>query len=205
MVLGLAALAMIVAATQAYAVPVRFDNPPGAGHYQWPTTLGDETHWLDITQPPSSQPAPINDPIAFKQQHGSSDSRVVTAGAEVEWGGLWGMFLTDIGEGTLIPSGLPWNHYGYIYYAGDYWELPADQPAWIGLRFDPGDGLHYGWVNVVRDPDGTDPYALEALAWGYETEVGVPIAAGIPEPGSLAVLAVGVAALASRRRRRSTQ
>jgi len=204
-----AALAAIVAfavATAADAAPIRFDNPPHGepGHYEWPTTMGDETHWLDVTQPAGSQPAAPEDPIALKQQHISSDSRVRRAGdgnAEVEWGGLWGMFLTDVGEGTLIPSGLSWSHYGYIYYTGDYWELPAGQPAWIGMRFDPGDGLHYGWINVVRDPDGTDPYALDALAWGYETEPGVPIPAGIPEPGSLALLAFGAAAALRKRRR----
>jgi len=209
MVGTLVAAGIIIAATQAYAGPIRFDNPPQGdpGHYEWPTTIGDETHWLDVTQPAASQPAAPDDPIALKQQKTSSDSRVRGApgGAEVEWGGLWGMFLTDVGEGTPIPSGLSWNQYGYIYYTGGYWELPAGQPAFIGMRFDPGDGLHYGWVGVVRDPDGTDPYALDAFAWGYETEVGMPIAAGAPEPSTLAALTVGAVAVLGRRRRRPAE
>ena len=207
---ALAAIVAVAVPTQVEASPIRFDNPPHGepGYYEWPTTMGDETHWLDITQPASAQPAPVGDRISFKQQHAASDSRIVTDGtplprdAEVEWGGLWGMFLTDVGEGTLIPSGLSWSGYGYIYYDGDYWELEAGVPAWSGLRFDPGDGWHYGWVEVVRDPDGTDPYALEALAWGYETEPGVPIPAGIPEPGSLALLALAAVAATTRRRQR---
>lgn len=45
---------------------------------------------------------------------------------------------------------------------------------------------------------------LDAFAWGYETDPDVPIAAGIPEPGTLAALALGAAAaLAGRRRVRS--
>jgi len=204
-VLAVAGVAIMVCGTQANADPVRFDNPPGAGHYEWPPPLDDQTHWLDVTQPAGSQPALPENPIALQQQWISSDSRVrgETGGAEVEIGGLWGLFLTDVGEGTPIPSGLSWSQSGYIYYTGDYWELPAGQPAYIGMRFDPGDGLHYGWINVVRDPDATNPYALDALAWGYETEAGVPIPAGaVPEPGSLALLAFGAGAALRRRRQR---
>ncbi len=194
---ALAAAAVIAAGTQAYASPVRFDNPPGAEHYGWPTTQGDETHWLDLMEPAESQPAPINDLTALKQQKTSSKSSLVGApgGVEVEEGGMWGMFLVGVDAGTLIPSGLAWDNAASIYYSGYGSELPEGQATYIGARLNLGDGFHYGWIGVVRD--GWD---LDTFAWGYETEVGVPIEAGVPEPGSLALLALGACAALRRRR-----
>jgi hypothetical protein len=65
----------------------------------------------------------------------------------------------------------------------------------MGVRFNDVDGYHYGWISVVRN--GLD---LDAFAWGYETEPGVPIIAGIPAPGTLAALAFG--AVVTRRARK---
>jgi hypothetical protein len=53
------------------------------------------------------------------------------------------------------------------------------EPLYIGVEFDPGDGWHYGWIGVTRS--GLD---LDVSGWAYETEAGVPIAAGagVPNP-----------------------
>ncbi|MCP4246319.1 MAG: PEP-CTERM sorting domain-containing protein [bacterium] len=204
MALGLAALAMMVVATNARAAAIRFDNPAhGApGHYEWPTTIGDQTHWLEVTLPATSQPGLIDSLTGLQQKKASGDSRVqgVFGGAEVELGGMANFFAVGVDAGVLIPSGLAWGQTGYINFAGLEAEGPPEgQPTYIGMRFDPGDGTHYGWVGGVRN--GWD---FEAFAWGYETDVGTPIPAGAPEPGALAMLAVGAAAVLKRRRRHAS-
>jgi hypothetical protein len=73
--------------------------------------------------------------------------------------------------------------------------FPSGVARYMGVRFNDVDGYHYGWISVVRN--GLD---LDAFAWGYETEPGVPIIAGIPAPGTLAALAFG--AVVTRRARK---
>lgn len=200
MVLGLAALAIMVTATHAHATPIRFDNPVGGGHFNW------QGEWLDLTLPAASQPGVQGDLDALLQSAaGDPDPEVwgdpATTSVKVQAGGSGDFFLVGVDEGVMIPSGAAWKNLAYMFYPGYGTQLPIDEPTYLGVQFDLGSGLQYGWIGVEMD----DQYALDPFAWGYETEVGVPIPAGIPEPGSLAALAVGVAALASRRRRRSAE
>jgi len=60
--------------------------------------------------------------------------------------------------------------------------------------------FHWAWaeLNVTSD------YDVEVVAFGYETEPDTPIQAGVPEPNSLASLALGAAALLPARRRKRT-
>ena len=95
-----------------------------------------------------------------------------------------------------MASGLPRATLGCVYFEGGYTNLPEGVEPYLGIRFDLGGGYQHSWLGVVH----TGP-ELDAFAWGYETEVGVPIPAGVPEPGTLAALAVGAAALLGRRRR----
>jgi len=199
MLLGLAALAMVVTATPGYAAPVRFDNPE-AGHFEW---FGGEPEGfvLNVTLPASSQPGTLYDPGAFLQDNGADWTQVAGGtGGDLQVGGTPAVFLVGVNAGEPIPSGFAWDPMGYTNYPGyeDQTQLVYDEPTYLGVRFDPGDGTHYGWIGVVW---ASADLTLDAFAWGYETEVGVPIEAGIPEPGSLVMLAVGAAALASRRRR----
>jgi len=207
---AIGAAAAIAAGTQAYASPVRFDNPPGPGHFDWyhETTATFSVCDLNVVldaalQPPcgDSQAVPIGPttlrhvvdpiyPISWLQ------GQPTATGLQTQ---AIGNIAVGVDAGTLIPSGPafrvgPWvdgTLYGYPPL------LPEGLATHLGTRMTLPDGLHYGWIEVVRTGD-----ALDALAWGYETEPGVPIAAGVPEPGSLALLAFGAAGLASRRRRR---
>ena len=179
---ALAAAGAIGAGTQAYAVPVRFENPPHgeAGHFHWPVP-GSAEQWLDMLLPADEQPGAYG-PSSLKQwlwsYMGPYDTGEVRGGrsdwAHVQGSDTYGYFqLVGVGAGESIPSGLPWRFSGYTYhyYYGSL--LSEGVPTYLGVRFDVGEGNQYGWIGVVRT--GSE---LETFAWGFETNPGVAIAAG---------------------------
>lgn len=192
---ALAAAAAIAAGTSAYAAPIRFDNPAGAGHFDWAEAPGLRNA-LDMVLPAESQPGgdlgPQSSILQVISNYGYSYvGRGGAAGVETD--GAY--YLLGHASGTLIPSGSPWLNYGYNvgYYGGTF--IAEGTPTYLGVRFDLGSGYQYGWIGVERS--GT---ALDAFAWGYETEPGVGIPAGAPEPGTLALLAMGAVGVLRRRR-----
>lgn len=205
---ALAAAAAIAAGTQAYAMPVRFDNPAGPGHFDWiPEIIGfPSSSTLDITRPANDQPYEgvlQQGPGLLRQQDFNPSPGTVGAllgyggDVNVEFGyqGVY-RFVEGLPSGTLIPSGRPWYFRAYtdISYFGLPGLIPEGVETYVGVKFQQF-GTYYGWIGVVRT--GT---FLDAFAWGYETDAGTPVAAGAPEPGTLALLAFGAAA--TRRRRR---
>ena len=70
----------------------------------------------------------------------------------------------------------------------------------IGVEFAAADGLHYGYLDIAAGPG----YAgITFYGWAYETQSGVPIAAGaVPEPSIAVFLTIALAALSSRRPKR---
>ena len=197
---ALAAAGAIAAGTQAYGAPVRFDNPPGPGHFVWgqsPASIID----LDIALDAALQPGDIQvTPTRFRHNvEANTNGYVVNlAGSNLQVGGFGNLFLVGVNSGQLIPSGASFANVGNSYYPGYGSELPNGSPTYLGVRFNPGDGIHFGWIGVMRSLN-----VLDAFAWGYETTPGVPIAAGVPEPGTLALLAIGVAGVVTKRRRRA--
>jgi len=81
--------------------------------------------------------------------------------------------------------------------ASDWPGGPATR-AFIGLEFELGDGLHYGYFDILMR--GDIPGA-ELYGWAYDTRPNTPIFAGaVPEPSALALFTVaGIAMLARRR------
>ena len=197
---ALAAGAVIAAGTQAYAEPIRIDNPPHGepGHFHWPM---EGANWLDIALDASQQPGDPFGPMTVRQQvYGSYGFGAIDgqqSGVQLEITAYY--LLNALNEGDTIPSGASWYNGGYTFspYYGS--SLPEGEAKYVALRFDLGSGNQYGWIGVVRE--GLES---EAFAWGYETVPGEPIDAGaIPEPGTLAMLALGATALLGRRRCRS--
>jgi hypothetical protein len=202
-----AGLATLILAAPVQADAIRFDNPPGPDHFVW-YGGGGSGFSLEITSDAASQTGAPTD-TAFSQVNGTYFSNYVNApaagGDALQVGGDSDVFLVSVDEGTPIPSGLPWRQticyidvveYGYPSL------LPEGVPTYLGAQITLGDGIHYGWIGVVMDhrPDPTSPETLDAFAWGYETTPDTPIIAGIPEPATLTLLALGAAALSFRRR-----
>ena len=196
---ALAAAAVIAAGTTAYADPVRYDNAAG---FDWTTTPG--VNVLDIRFDSFSQPGTDGIPGAFSfgAYPFGNLVRGQSAGGQVQevYNG-YNDLLPGVDAGVPIPSGFAWGTTAYvtnsdIYPGFEYTLLPEGEQTYLGVRFDQGAGNQYGWIGVVRT--GMD---LDTFAWGYETTPGVAIPAGIPEPGSLALLAFGALAVAGRRRR----
>jgi len=194
---ALAAGAAIAAGTQAYADPIRFENPAGPGHFDWAAGADVDYVFLDLILPADAQPA-TQGPSSLGQRRLSAHSFL--SGAMTEVGGFGDYYAIGVDAGELIPTGAPFAGMADISYAGNS-ELPEGLATYLGVRFDLGAGDQYGWIGVVRT--GME---LDTFAWGYETEAGVPIPAGaIPEPGTLAALALGAAALLATRRRVRSQ
>ena len=208
---ALAAAGAIAAGTSAYADPVRFDNLAHGepGHFHWPHATGDPENFLDIAIPTTGQPASPT-PTSVSQIIDVVEGSVrlggpAGGGAQTSIGAPGfpdGFFLVGVGAGEPIPtSGTAWSSGAnpIAYFSGFGTLLPTALETYLGFKFDLGSGDQYGWIGVVMDP--TD-HTLDPFAWGYETDPGVPIVAGVPEPGSLALLAIGAAGLSTRRRRR---
>lgn len=85
----------------------------------------------------------------------------------------------------------------------------SNATGYIGISFNPGDGVHYGWVKVQTDGGGSD---ITVLSLAYNTVAGQGIDAGqtvataVPEPAAVAaLLAAGALGVAAYRRRKNIQ
>ena len=105
-------------------------------------------------------------------------------------------FVTP-GSSAFFPG------YGTLAFRSGYfnsqWLAPG--PGFVGIRFDTGAGVQYGWARLVMNGAPDNSYTLVDYAW---VDPGETIVTGfIPEPGSLALFAVGAAGLLAWRRQRS--
>ncbi|MCS7033186.1 MAG: PEP-CTERM sorting domain-containing protein [Phycisphaerae bacterium] len=72
----------------------------------------------------------------------------------------------------------------------------------VGFRFqneNNANQIHYGWMRIsLSSTLAAQPRAI--VEYAYEDQAGVPIGAGVPEPASLGLLALGAMGLMARRR-----
>lgn len=92
------------------------------------------------------------------------------------------------------------SNYGGTLYGGFAVQVPPGTNAYAGFEFNAADGLHYGWLFL-----NVNAGIIDFTGAAYEGLAGVPIAAGaVPEPGTMAMLALGavgvLGAVAKRRR-----
>lgn len=77
----------------------------------------------------------------------------------------------------------------------------GDVVNYVGLELERDGETRYGWI-ALGTPVLFGTHTVDVYAWAYETEPGVPIAAGaIPEPSVALLLIVGGALLLRRRGR----
>lgn len=215
----LIALASVLAAgTMAYGDVVRHENDTGFGWF---------LNTLDVMLPADQQNSAIGTDSAiymdyfgdFYPTFSYSHTYQTGGGAEVASGGFNNGYAAPIAKDTLIggdPAATFTNrvNFEFAFTSCDYYDpydcydgnrgiLPESVRTYLGVRIDAGglpgvDLFNYGWIAIERHGA-----FLDVFAWGYETDVNVPIAAGaVPSPGPLGVLAFGVAAGALRRTRR---
>jgi len=108
-----------------------------------------------------------------------------------------GGYLFNLGE--LIGANSNWSNTSNFVGTTDYSGIMNLGDSGIfGLSFQLAGQTHYGWVNISEN-SGTQ----SILGWGYESIAGQAIAAGVttsvPEPSTLAIFALGIMGLASRR------
>ena len=83
--------------------------------------------------------------------------------------------------------------------ANDHWLDKGT--GFIGFRFNGGSGMRFGWARLTMDGAPGNTFTLVDYAWG---DAGTQIATGqVPEPGSLALLAIGAVGLVAWRRQRA--
>jgi hypothetical protein len=208
----LAAAAAIAAGTQAYGEVIIFINPAEGepGHFDWQMLPGSSSpsQWLDITRPSVDQPGTLTSSSVMQAESVYCDGLEETC--------IWTNFTS--GGAEVVADQLFSSEYWTVSYlefsaysqhatktsSGEWSWVSTDfaygEAGYIGVKFSDVDGYHYGWIGVVREGTNYSGIKLDAFAWGYETEPGVPIRAGIPAPGTLAALAFG--AVVTRRGRK---
>ncbi|MDF1869931.1 MAG: hypothetical protein P1U30_06030 [Phycisphaerales bacterium] len=209
----LATAAAIASATTAMGESIRFEN---TANFTWDFAL------LDLTLASDAQvfgtAADATGSSIYLDYFGDfypsfSYSHTYTSGngAEIFNSGFSDRYAKPLAFGEMIGPGLAdgsfsasstidfvWSSYDYYTGysdSGNRGLLPAHEDVYLGVRLELEGLTHYGWIGVNRSGAYVDVFA-----WGYETEAGVAVGAGVPAPGALGVLAVGAVGALKRKR-----
>ena len=91
-------------------------------------------------------------------------------------------------------------------FTGSKWKTGGANSGYLGFSFTLADGVHYGFVGLTVEPqgDGADSRAISIGGIGYETtpDTAITVFGNVPEPSSVAMVALGAGGLAAYRQRR---
>lgn len=187
--------------------PVLFTNPVGASRFEWaPVTSGIEVG-LNLLRPAKEQTGSPSGPAIFGQLRfgtnhaairGHAESRILTVQSPSSRCPL--VLGLDHDDAWVVPSPVSarFTTIGFVQkrYLDETeaeFAFVEETPRFIGVRFNLGRGVQFGWIGVVRTG-----LKLDVFAWGYESVPGAPIV--IPEPSALAMLGAGAGTAVAARR-----
>ena len=119
----------------------------------------------------------------------TSTASALDNGAEVNTGANWGRRTTGNGGNLAYYWSSAWTGGDFI----------GTSDKYIGVKFDIGGDTLYGWIQVQVPADSTS-----ATITGYaynDVDDGSITAGQVPEPASLALLALGAAGIAAWRKK----
>lgn len=200
---GLAGAAALAAGSQAYSAVTPAASLPANIPGTVPSTPTPLTSLWDVDGDAASD-------FVFRYETFASGSWFSGIGsfppnnAVVGYVGYFGpytLFYADnLGSGAVVDATdnfVGTNNYAILasrFSGTDYGAFRAPNTrGFVGFKFEIGSNLHFGWIELETSRDGGVVFHSGA----YESTPNTPIA--IPEPGSLAALAIGAAALLRRR------
>jgi hypothetical protein len=169
--------------------------------FSGPFTLSESNRWVDLDGHGVA--------FSFDRSHaiifGGVTQSIIPAGRHARWMGGWTVRCLSTGEriGTTNPGGWAPLEISYGVLAHRDINSLSFGPflgarGYIGVKFDNpvGPSPLFGWIDFEASADA---WTGTVYGWAYE-DSGGPIlagATGVPEPGSLAALAAGVATAAA--------
>jgi len=195
----------------AYAVPLRFENADAPDRIDW------ENSFVDLTKPASQQPGDLLFSVENSVSTSSKNKEIIITsgisptGTVVLLGEFFNVEPLAFGEEIAPVEPSSGTGGGALFETtiapgGDVsTEFSFPLGRWyVGASL--GESIveaerHAAWIffDFFEGPDGIPD--VDLLAWGYETEPGVPVAAGAPAPGAAGAFVIAGAAALRRRRR----
>ena len=104
--------------------------------------------------------------------------------------------VTHIVLGSRYNSGSASSYYGGFAANGPNGSVAPGTFAFVGFRFNAADGVHFGYLRVAVSAGLIDFDNVGAMRAAYESTPNTAILTGaVPEPGTMALLALGAAGI----------